>query len=92
MLYFARWKIIWIALVVVAGAIFISPNFMPEKALSGAPNWIPHKKINLGLDLQGGSHLLLEVETLAVVEERLNGLVDDIRNSLRQDFIGYTGL
>lgn len=92
MLYFARWKVIWIAVVVALGAIFVTPNFLSPHSLDWVPDWIPHKKINLGLDLQGGSHLLLEVETEAVVTERMNGLVDDIRNTLREDFIGYTGL
>ena len=92
MLYFARWKVIWIAVVVAAGVIFVAPNFFSPHSLDWVPDWIPHEKISLGLDLQGGSHLLLEVETEAVVTERMNGLVDDIRNTLREDFIGYTGL
>ena len=54
------------------------------------PDWLPHDQINLGLDLQGGSHLLLEVDIRAVVEERLETLVDDIRSILRR--IGYRGL
>ena len=92
MLYFARWKIIWVAVVAAAGLFFALPNLMNTQSLAWVPDWIPHQKINLGLDLQGGSHLLLEVETEAVVTERMNGLVDDIRNGLREHFIGYTGL
>jgi preprotein translocase subunit SecD len=56
------------------------------------PDWLPHEQINLGLDLQGGSHLLLEVDLAAVVEERLNSLVDDVRGTLRSERIGYRGL
>ncbi|MDA1132685.1 MAG: protein translocase subunit SecD [Proteobacteria bacterium] len=92
MLYFGRWKILWVAAVAAAGLFFALPNLMNTQALEWVPDWIPHQKINLGLDLQGGSHLLLEVETEAVVTERMNGLVDDIRNALREEFIGYTGL
>ena len=92
MLYFARWKLVLMALAFAAGALFVLPNFFPVQSLAGLPGWLPHRQISLGLDLQGGSHLLLEVDTGAVIQERLNTLVDDIRNSLREDFIGYTGL
>jgi preprotein translocase subunit SecD len=56
------------------------------------PDWLPHEQINLGLDLQGGSHLLLEVDLGAVIEERLEALVDDVRSTLRAERIGYRGL
>lgn len=92
MLYFSRWKTIWIAIISIWGILFVSPNFIGSDKLEWVPKWIPHDQINLGLDLQGGSHLLLEVDTSSVIEERLTGLVDDIRVMLRQEFIGYTGL
>ncbi len=50
------------------------------------------EQINLGLDLQGGSHLLLEVELDAVIDERLQDLVDEVRRRLRRERIGYRGL
>ena len=53
---------------------------------------MPHKQINLGLDLQGGSHLLLEVDVQAVIQERLEDLEGEIRTALRAEFVGYTGL
>jgi preprotein translocase subunit SecD len=56
------------------------------------PSWLPHQQINLGLDLQGGSHLLLEVELAVVIKERLETVVDDVRRSLRSNRIGYRGL
>jgi preprotein translocase subunit SecD len=56
------------------------------------PTWLPREQINLGLDLQGGSHLLLEVDLSAVIEERLEALVDDVRSTLRAERIGYRGL
>ena len=92
MLYFARWKLVMMAAAFAAGALFALPNFFSAQRLTGLPDWLPHKQVNLGLDLQGGSHLLLEVDTGAVIRDRLNTLVDDIRNTLREDFIGYTGL
>jgi preprotein translocase subunit SecD len=91
-LYFARWKIYSVLTVLLAGLVFVAPNFFSESGRSGFPNWMPHKQINLGLDLQGGSHLLLEVDVQAVIQERLEGLEGEIRTTLRAEFIGYTGL
>ncbi len=92
MLYFARWKIYSILAVLALGLLFVAPNFLSAEGAAGMPSWMPHKQINLGLDLQGGSHLLLEVDVSAVVQERLEDLEGEIRTALRADFIGYTGL
>ena len=51
MLYFANWKKTLIALVSVAGILFTLPNFLDTKTAEGLPDWVPHKQINLGLDL-----------------------------------------
>lgn len=91
MLFFPRWKILSIFAAILAGIVYLAPNLLPPGPLAALPDWFPHKTINLGLDLRGGSHLLLEVDTRAVVRERLNAVVDDVRTSLREDFIGYTG-
>jgi len=91
-LYFARWKIYSILAVLAVGLIFVFPNFLSEDGRAGLPNWVPHKQISLGLDLQGGSHLLLEVDVQAVIQERLEDLEVEIRTALRAEFIGYTGL
>ena len=50
------------------------------------------KKINLGLDLKGGSYLLLQADMKIVFEEKLEGLLSDIRYSLRKSKIGYKKL
>ena len=92
MLYFARWKIYSILAVLVVGLVFVIPNFLSENGRAGLPTWMPHKQINLGLDLQGGSHLLLEVDVQAVIQERLEDLEGEIRTALRAEFVGYTGL
>jgi len=91
MLYFAKWKILLILGISLAGLMFTAPNFLDREVTDGLPDWLPHKQINLGLDLQGGSHLLLEVDTNAVVQERLQGLVEAARADLRKSRIGYTG-
>src|SRR5690606_25839066 len=54
--------------------------------------WLPGKQVNLGLDLQGGSHLLLEVETDVVLREDADAMLDSVRIELRRERIRYTGL
>ena len=93
MLYFARWKITVVALVCLTGLTFMMPNFIGEATLESVPDWLPHKHLNLGLDLQGGSHLLLEVDSAAVLKERLESLVESVRGELRtKPRIGYRNL
>jgi len=92
MIYFAKWKIVAIALVCVLGLGFAAPNFLKAHTAASIPDWLPHKQVNLGLDLQGGSHLLLEVEIDAVIKEQLEILVDEVRTQLRRERIRYGGL
>ena len=92
MLRFPGWKIALILGVCLVGLVLSLPNLFPREQMQRLPDWLPHEQINLGLDLQGGSHLLLEVDIRAVVEERLETLVDDIRSILRPARIGYRGL
>ena len=91
MLYFSRWK----ALATLLTALFIcalaAPNFLPEKTLRSLPKWA-QRHIVLGLDLQGGSHILLEVDINDVRKQKAETLRDDVRNSLRNARVGYTGL
>ena len=67
------------------------PNILPPQALQSLPNFL-QRNIVLGLDLQGGSHILLEVDTKAVQKERLETLRDDVRRVMRDARIGYTNL
>ena len=92
MVYFAKWKIILVLVVCVLGLVFAAPNFLSQQQAEALPTWLPHKQISLGLDLQGGSHLLLEVEVEAVVRERLEAMVDSVRSELRKARIRYRGL
>jgi protein-export membrane protein SecD len=92
MLNFPPWKVALIVGVCVLGLLLSLPNLFPREQMQRLPEWLPREQINLGLDLQGGSHLLLEVDSRAVVEERLETLVDDIRAILRPARIGYRGL
>ena len=92
MLRFPPWKVATILGICVLGILLSLPNLFTRTELDRLPDWVPHEQINLGLDLQGGSHLLLEVDLHAVLEERLNTLVDDVRGILRPARIGYRGL
>lgn len=92
MLYFSPLKIAGLVLAIIVGALFAAPNFMGEKTRLSLPDFLPSGQLNLGLDLRGGSHLLLDVDTNAVVRERLDTLISDTRRSLRKAKIGYTKL
>jgi len=92
MVYFAKWKITLIVLISLLGVIYATPNFLSEKTLQDIPDWLPNKQVSLGLDLQGGSHLLVEVDTDAVIKEYFEATVDQMRATLRKAKIRYTGL
>jgi preprotein translocase subunit SecD len=92
MLDFPKWKIIMVVGICLTGLVFALPNLLARDTAESLPKWLPHLQINLGLDLQGGSHLLLEVQTEAVVRERLQDMVQATRGVLRTERIGYTGL
>lgn len=82
MLHFSNLKIGAILATVLIGMAFALPNILPAGTLKDAPAFIPKNTINLGLDLQGGAHLLLEVQTSVVFKERLDNLRLDARGAL----------
>ena len=83
---------VMIALVCVLGVLYAIPNFFKDNTFEGWPSWLPGQQINLGQDLQGGSHLLLEIGSKTVIEERLSSLEDSVRRMLRSNKILYKGL
>ncbi|TPW33494.1 protein translocase subunit SecDF [Martelella alba] len=92
MLYFSRWKTLLIWLVVLIGIVVAAPNLVSDQELAKLPGWVPDSKVTLGLDLQGGSHIMLQVDRNDIVKDRLNTLVDDMRANLRDAKVLYTGL
>jgi preprotein translocase subunit SecD len=92
MLYFAGWKVLLICGVCALGVLLSLPNLFSPAQLARLPAQIPHKQVALGLDLRGGSYLLLEVDVAAAQKEHLNAIVDCVRAALRDAKIGYTGL
>jgi preprotein translocase subunit SecD len=91
MLYFTRWKALGIILTALMVCLFSVPNFFPEAQVKTWPAWA-QRRLVLGLDLQGGSYLLLEVDSNYVKKEKLDQIRDDARRGLREARIGYTGL
>ncbi len=92
MLHFPTWKKTLVVLICALGILYAAPNFLPDDPFEDLPEFLPGKKVNLGLDLQGGSHLLLQVDTDAVIAERLESIVDTTRITLRRAKARYTGL
>ena len=91
MLYFTRWKALAIILTALTVCLCAVPNFFPEATVKTWPQWA-QRHLVLGLDLQGGSHLLLEVDANAVRKDKLDQVRDDVRRVLRENKIVYTGL
>jgi len=92
MIHFSKLKIAIILGVCLLGVILALPNLLSAKQARQLPGWLPSQQISLGLDLQGGSHLLLEVEVDTVIRERLEALIDSMRTALRKAGIRYSGL
>jgi preprotein translocase subunit SecD len=91
MLYFTRWQALAIILTALVVCLCAVPNFFPEARVKAWPQWA-QRHLVLGLDLQGGSHILLEVDSNAVKKDKLDQVRDDVRRALRDAKIGYTGL
>ena len=87
MMYFSRLKIVTILSVCLLGLLVSLPNVIAQPAA-----WLPWRTVHLGLDLKGGSYLLMEVDMKAVIKERLDGLVDGVRQALRPGGIFYQAL
>jgi preprotein translocase subunit SecD len=91
MLYFSKWKALATLLTALIVCLFAVPNFFSDATIKKLPNWA-QRHVVLGLDLQGGSHILLEVDANYVRKEKAEALRDDVRRVLRDARVGYTGL
>lgn len=95
MLDFSLWKRVLIFGALLLGIVYAAPNVLPygfSDSASGLARFIPGRQLNLGLDLQGGAHLLLEVESAAIYTERLQTLSEDVRTVLRDKRIRFRNL
>jgi preprotein translocase subunit SecD len=91
MLYFSPLKAGAILVTVLVAWFFASLNAVPGHVVAGWPSWAQHR-IVLGLDLQGGSHLLLEIDGKSVQQDVLQALQNDVRRVLREARAGYSDL
>lgn len=91
---YSKVKTYIILAVMALGIVFAAPNFMPKATYNALPEsvraWL--KPVTLGLDLQGGSYLLMEVDTKDLLKEKLTSLADVTRSALRADKIRFSGL
>jgi preprotein translocase subunit SecD len=86
MLEFPRWKIWLVGFVVALGVLFSIPSIISgTQAAQYWPSWLPHYRISLGLDLAGGSHLLLEADMQDALKQRLQAKEDEVASELRRD-------
>ncbi|TWD45896.1 protein translocase subunit secF /protein translocase subunit secD [Agrobacterium vitis] len=87
-----RWLLALYSLVIMFGLLTALPNILPQSTLDKMPSWLPHSRVSLGLDLRGGSYLVLEVDSADLVKERLQTLMQDARQTLNEAKIGVSSL
>jgi protein-export membrane protein SecD len=92
MLHVSRFTKIIVALILIVGIMLSLPNALPENIRTKMPSWLPHDTVSLGLDLQGGSYILLEVQLDPVLRDKVDMTVGELRRSFRKAHIGYTDL
>jgi len=88
MLHFSPFKMIAIGLFCLAAAVFALPNLFSKETVATWPNFLPQNQVSLGLDLRGGAHLLLSMDTDELREDMLTSLREDVRAALRKARIG----
>jgi preprotein translocase subunit SecD len=92
MLHFTRWKIFLTLLTCLAGLLVALPNFFSKETVQSWPSFMPKQQLTLGLDLQGGAHLLLAMDQDEIKKDWINNLRDEARKELRDAKIGFTGI
>ena len=83
MLDFPRWKVTTIVAFILALMLLAVPSFFPEEVTNDWP--VPHPRVNLGLDLAGGSYLLLEADTKDLATSRLEQMREQVQTEMRGD-------
>lgn len=90
--YLSRGRLLLIFALCFAGLWFAAANFIPQKALDRLPGFFYKEQISLGLDLQGGSSILLGVDLKNIVKDYMGSLLDEMRRVFRKERIGYMNL
>ncbi len=83
MLDFPRWKIWLVVATIVVGVLFSIPSFLSDATVRQLPSFM-QARVNLGLDLSGGSHILLEADPAEITRQRLESMEEQIRTELRR--------
>lgn len=89
MLNLQRWQTIAVIAFTALAVLFALPNVLPAVVLDHLPGWYQQSRINLGLDLRGGAHFLLEADLRSVLNERLTNLSDSVRGELRKQQVAF---
>lgn len=84
MMHFPLWKKLTVFFVLILGTLAVVPNFLTQEQRDALPPFLPSRTITLGLDLQGGSHLVLEVDINKVVAQAYDNLADEVRMVLQK--------
>ena len=84
MLDFPRWRVIMLNTLIVVSLLLALPSFLPKSWLDRVPDGVPKQTISLGLDLAGGSHILLEADTAQLARDRLESIEDSVRTAMRR--------
>ena len=90
MVQFKKWQLYLVIIFSFFAIIFSLPNFFSKNTLKNFPSFVPTDQIVLGLDLQGGSYLLIEVDSNSVVLENFETFSDELRLSLRKNRVSYS--
>ena len=91
MVQLPRWQMILATLIVLLGFAYAAPNVMDDEVARGLPDWLPSQKINLGVDLQGGTYLLVEAAVEEAVARRMAASGEALAGVLAASGIGNTG-
>jgi len=95
MLRLATWKVASILALILIAALCVVPSFLPAGAVASLesvlPSFVPIRPIVLGLDLQGGAHMLMEVDSASVTKAQVEALRDDVRGKLREGKVSISG-
>ncbi len=92
MVQIPKWQVVLVLVLLLSGLFFAAPNLVGRQTAESLPDWLPNKQISLGLDLRGGSYLLLEAQLESVEQEHFDNLVDSLRRELRKAKIGNSDL
>ena len=84
MLDFPRWKVWLVSLIILAGVLLAIPSLLPKDQVERWPAWLPSARINLGLDIAGGSQLLLEADIQDAAKQRLQAMEETVTTELRR--------